>query len=877
MSEIDKLPALLYALLISVSLMTTAHAILDEDADGMSDVWEAQHGFSTSGNTDPRHAPAADPDGDGFSNLLESVAGTDPLSADPPLGSHRLSLAPNALNPLSLDLHWPQFVGKQYQVQSSTGLAADSWTPLDNPFTANFGGLASFTTPPRSAAIPINFHRVSVTDLDSDSDGLTNSEESVLNTDPDLPDSDGDGIPDKDEILQGGSPTDASDAGLPPPAPALLPLKLRIYTSASLAADYVNGGSSGLLTPYRIKIYQQNLATGVETLVHTTPDYGGTMFSMTNNVELPNIANDPTRRYTAQIDLPNIGTGIFDQPYRRWSFFLTITANVGSGPFLAANGFEPISQTYGTPGHILRAFNIYNPAFENYRAGIESVEVGWKAIIGFNNISPHIDPWNKPIAGTRIFPCFKNPLDTVIRHKLELVVKTSAAMAGKAVFVKAFDVDDSTSEEFDTIDGGLPVIDINGKSGNDNLADYLETPPSGQFWTGAAWGPDSAQGIVGSDGETRFIFRVGMQPGSNYRVVASVIDQTSLTGIQVTTSTASKYLGPELSQTAGAQAASPLLTVWRRLWVENDSMSAIPVDEFGYQRNDLSWNLDPAVIRNVSFASETGNTSFGIDAISDQSSFLDLEHGRMIAQSITHPVISTASFSVRVAGDYSSVPVNSGFRLYDDDDFGLVAPSLARNDLVDDFMKSLFKSSFIAAIDSGGFNLNKTVPFRLNDDLQGATVVNIGKDLTETKNLWVSQITAAYQYAHEDDGDPNSEESPLAGGTRRFGNYDHSTVFVEACRESYNQQFRLVAEGANPQIGQIARQNLNFFITAIASHEMGHQPGNLDKTDQEREQISHAEGMLMRGGGANQNSPVAEIFSPITIHRFRKALNWSAK
>ena len=83
---------------------------------------------------------------------------------------------------------------------------------------------------------------------------------------------------------------------------------------------------------------------------------------------------------------------------------------------------------------------------------------------------------------------------------------------------------------------------------------------------------------------------VGMQLGNNYRVVASVVDQSLITGVQVTTSTAGKYLGPALTQNAGAPA-SPLLTVWRRLWVENDSMAAIPVDSFGYKRTDLSSDL----------------------------------------------------------------------------------------------------------------------------------------------------------------------------------------------------------------------------------------------------------------------------------------------
>jgi Bacterial TSP3 repeat len=85
-------------------LTLSAHAILDVDNDGMSDVWEQQYGFSSTGNANANQASTADPDGDGFSNQLESIAGTDPLSSTPPLGIYRIIATPNLTNPLSLDL-----------------------------------------------------------------------------------------------------------------------------------------------------------------------------------------------------------------------------------------------------------------------------------------------------------------------------------------------------------------------------------------------------------------------------------------------------------------------------------------------------------------------------------------------------------------------------------------------------------------------------------------------------------------------------------------------------------------------------------------------------------------------------------------------------
>ena len=89
------------------------------------------------------------------------------------------------------------------------------------------------------------------------------------------------------------------------------------------------------------------------------------------------------------------------------------------------------------------------------------------------------------------------------------------------------------------------------------------------------------------------------------------------------------------------------------------------------------------------------------EVLTIEKNFEPLENGRMIVQSISHPVLSTASYSVVVSGDHSSVPVNSGFRLYDDDD-SLDVPALPRTDLVNPQMKDYFKTAFIEARNLGG-------------------------------------------------------------------------------------------------------------------------------------------------------------------------------
>jgi Bacterial TSP3 repeat len=356
----------LLALLIFMSMVAKTHAMLDQDGDGMSDVWESQNGFSSTSSTLPGQGPTQDPDGDGVSNLQESIAGTNPLSTTPPSGTFRLAYA----NPQATTLQWQAITGKNYQLSISPSLAASSWTLLDNPITLSAGNIGSITTPPRTAASA--FYRAAVTDKDSDADNLTETEEAAYGTDPNSPDTDGDGILDITEITQGSQPTDPIDLGLAPyvTPPTPPPLKLRIFTTTFLGEGYENSGINGFVSTYYIRIFKRNMQTGVETELNTI-GYSGNPASLSTNIELPNDGST----YSAQLDLPAFGNGIFDAPFRDFKFLVGISPNPGSGTFTCIEGFDPATQQYGTAGQFLGVPKQYNPNYENYRAIISPVSL----------------------------------------------------------------------------------------------------------------------------------------------------------------------------------------------------------------------------------------------------------------------------------------------------------------------------------------------------------------------------------------------------------------------------------------------------------------------------------------------------------------------
>ena len=344
------------------ALIQPVSAIVDDDTDGMSDLWEALHGFSTSDNGTlvPGQAPNSDPDGDGINNLSESIAGTNPLRGFGVDGLFRGSLSGSATVPGNLDFTWSQLIGKSYQPQGSSDLNPGSWQPLGESITATVSGNNLFSFHPDESR---SFFRVGVNDVDPDGDTLNSWEEGLLNTNPANPDTDGDGVDDNLELSYGSNPTNASDGGNPqpiPPAPAG-ELKVRLFATTFLGSTYP---SAQFLTPFNVRVFKKDVTTGVETQVHVMA-YTGSPPSVGNNISLPNDGSV----YTIQADLPDLSSSSLASGYRDFSFLITATPITGSAPFAAVNGFNPATNAIGTAGYILGTPpRIYNYLYINYRA-----------------------------------------------------------------------------------------------------------------------------------------------------------------------------------------------------------------------------------------------------------------------------------------------------------------------------------------------------------------------------------------------------------------------------------------------------------------------------------------------------------------------------
>ncbi len=155
--------------------MGVAQATVDLNHNGMSDIWEWMYNaYGINPNTDP--------DGDGFSNLLEAIAGTNPFDSN---SYPRITAA--SWSPTNFSVTLPCALGKQYQLQSIAALGDTNWFVETNVVARSETNLT--LSAPVDAAV--KFYRISISDVDSDGDGVNDWEAYQIGLDPFNPFSNG--------------------------------------------------------------------------------------------------------------------------------------------------------------------------------------------------------------------------------------------------------------------------------------------------------------------------------------------------------------------------------------------------------------------------------------------------------------------------------------------------------------------------------------------------------------------------------------------------------------------------------------------------------------------------------------------------------------
>jgi hypothetical protein len=112
----------------------------DSIGDGISDSWRSDW-FGLATSTNATSCATCDPDGDGFDNLQEYLAGTSPL--DPSNFLHVNSIAPSGN---AVGLGFNSVLGMNYSIEYTPDLVDVPWEVLSNG-VAGTGGVIQIVDP----------------------------------------------------------------------------------------------------------------------------------------------------------------------------------------------------------------------------------------------------------------------------------------------------------------------------------------------------------------------------------------------------------------------------------------------------------------------------------------------------------------------------------------------------------------------------------------------------------------------------------------------------------------------------------------------------------------------------------------------------------
>lgn len=523
------------------------------------------------------------------------------------------------------------------------------------------------------------------------------------------------------------------------------------------------------------------------------------------------------------------------------------------------------------------------------------VEATWEAVATNANVSLNKTPaptnlygsekpagvW-MPGGGYRIFPDRKFPADTTPRNLAVLSVKLSPSLMGRTLYARLFDVDDPLPWSFDRDAHDEKLVDINDvdrEVGDDNYGPI----PIAKFL------PDEEQtssALIGSDGVARFTLRVSNQPGDNYRVALSLDGLASLAALQVSDPSEPGYVSNQSERhvTDTGFVLSPMLTVWRKLHLEIDSM--LPAST-GAVANYVSGAIGATIDESMP----------GIVRLSTTSEFDDearFERGRLLVNNVFHDVqdvqVNPAGGGVLVdiykkPGFTYSTLAGQAFVLYDDDDSFRDAHDFLPNLSAENYgpsivaaIKPKFIPAYIEVVDGNALNLNseKLIPFSLNEDVVSIlpNVFDDAINISNSSNFWTHALVFAFQPRKENDGDASVESLTYGKtllGSVAFDGGGFSAIFLESVREEvispndYSNYIYAPSNFFHPD--EVARREKKYkqWLFGTIAHEIGHGPESISESG------DHSEGGIMTANGADLDS--AE-FSVYTIYRMRITDNW---
>jgi len=391
---------------------------------------------------------------------------------------------------------------------------------------------------------------------------------------------------------------------------------------------------------------------------------------------------------------------------------------------------------------------------------VEVVSVTWETYLDNTSIS------------SRIYPGKQGPYDTAdYRNKVRVKATITPVIENVGVRFSWWDVDDPSSD---------PTIDDNDSAG-----------PTGDDNNGSGEGLTSTYAPTDGSGHARVTFTVTMNPGDNYKIAAST-NQTRLGEMTQAMADGQETLPATV-------VLSDMLTTWRMLWIERDSMDTIATT--GAQKNYVSGTASNYEV--ISSPPTYSRIDLGQnlpDELDDKNHF---NPGRYHPSG--HPTTYNVYFSsnyyfdedyIKVIGDPKGDNVSKDYDLYDDDYFPVtMQPYItlpAYPDLTswyeDQFERAYISIEYVTSSLSNVVSFDRNLSVSHFQDGTGDWDDNF--NFPPSAGFWSVLSVTAFQFDENEDNDGEGETA--CGGTS-LSSSNKTAVYLEVLREGYWNVSRIMA------------------------------------------------------------------------------------
>ena len=492
--------------------------------------------------------------------------------------------------------------------------------------------------------------------------------------------------------------------------------------------------------------------------------------------------------------------------------------------------YPPNPWSYDTEGW-------YNPKVKVGLKGVpdsdaeDTCQVG---VVTVTNVVWQTIPGNTPLAGGKIFPGKKTHND-VQTYRRKVFVKATLNMEPDEddnieVHFKCWDVDDPSAdsapidEDDDDPDPNKHSIDNNGSFNFEDTGHSVD--------------------VLAERGLVHAIFLVSMRPGDNYRITATTSQKANddLTHYKV-----------ETGNMPSSVKRTPILTTWRKLHLELDSMAAGQDNPVSNRNIDGTWNNTP-------HTGESGAEINGWNIHPDEGQY---EGGTLIVSSVPFEIIDNIDDAlddtVYVIGNIC--PYEDQSASFTDDDIC----ALPRKAYVS-LMNSKFNPAYVEVVEEAGvYNDDATFIANLGpSDADRANAANPVSTRTTSESYWMVQILSCHQGGRSTDGDPDSVYHWHGPTSYKTGDPGVTVGRTSSTSETEDNICVIYLESIRDQAAQES------FLVSVGLLSTAYSASEIEKTTVVHE-IAHVFGCMHSDGGIMQLGAEDPnlYFTPVSIDKIR--------